>query len=149
MFWELRSEQGRRPLEVQGTTWRREPTWPWETLLDGLRQGVQFLGSYPGGHFTVDAVLVLVALATGVWVAVRVRPTYAVWLWASLLLPLVLPFDGRALLSVPRFLVVLFPVVWALARLAERWRAHDAVVAASAAGLGLLSLLFVNWYFIF
>lgn len=149
LFWELRYGQGLRPLEVQGTTWSREPAWPWQTLLDGLRQGVQFLGTYPGGYFTVDAVLMLVALAAGVWVAVRVRPTYAVWLWASLLLPLVLPFDGRALLSVPRFLVVLFPVVWALARLAERWRAHDAVVAASAAGLGLLSVLFVNWYFIF
>lgn len=48
-----------------------------------------------------------------------------------------------------RFLAVLFPVVWALARFAERWRAHDAVVAVSAAGLGLLSLLFVNWYFVF
>ena len=149
LFWELRFGQGLRPLEVQGTTWDREPAWPWETLLDGLRQGVQFLGTYPGGYFTVDALLVLVALAAGVWVAVRVRPTYAVWLWASLLLPLVLPFDGRALLSVPRFLVVLFPVVWALARFAERWRAHDVVVASSAAGLGLLSVLFVNWYFVF
>lgn len=149
LFWELRYSQGLRPLEVQGTTWRREPAWPWETLLDGLRQGVQYLGTYPGGYFTVDAVLVLVGLACGVWVAVRVRPTYAVWLWASLLLPLVLPFDGRALLSVPRFLVVLFPVVWALSRFAERWRAHDVVVASSAAGLGLLSVLFVNWYFVF
>jgi hypothetical protein len=67
----------------------------------------------------------------------------------SLLLPLTLAFDGRPLLSLPRFVVVVFPLFWALARLAERWRVHDAVVATSAAGLGLLSVLFVNWYYIF
>jgi hypothetical protein len=78
-----------------------------------------------------------------------VRATYAVWCWASLLLPLTVAFDGRPFLSMPRFVVVVFPLFWALAALSARWRVHDAVVAASACGLGLLSLLYVNWYFVF
>ena len=62
---------------------------------------------------------------------------------------MLLVFGGRPLMSMPRFCVVLFPLFWALARLCERWRATDAVVAASACGLGMLSLLFVAWQPIF
>lgn len=149
LYWERLSGEALRPLEVQGATWSRERAWPWETLAAGAREGVAYFGGYPGGYHTVDLVLVLLALAAGVWVALRVRATYAVWVWASLLFPLTLAFGGRPFLSMPRFVVVVFPLFWALAALSARWRVHDAVVAASAAGLGLLSVLFVNWYFIF
>jgi hypothetical protein len=133
---------------VQGSTWDRAPTWPWETLLSGARAGTDFFGQYPGGYHTLDLVVVVVALAAAVWVTLRCRATWAVWCWASLLLPLSLPFDGRPFLSLPRFVVVVFPLFWALAAAADRWRAHDAVLAASACGLGLLSVLYVNWYFV-
>jgi hypothetical protein len=58
-------------------------------------------------------------------------------------------FPGRPLLSIPRFLVLVFPLFWALAILAERGRVHDAVVVISAVGLGVFGLLFVNWYYVF
>ena len=148
LFW-ARVGDWQRPLEVQGSTWNRERSWPWETLQAGVREGTRYLGQYSGGYHSVDLVLVLAALAAATWVALRVRATYAVWCWASLLLPLSLAFDGRPFLSMPRFVVVVFPLFWALAALAERWRVHDAVVAASACGLGLLSVLYVNWYYVF
>ena len=148
LFWAAR-DSWRRPLDVQGATWSRERTWPWETLLDGAREGTRWFGAYPGGYHSVDLVVVACALAAAVWVTLRMRATWSVWCWVSLLLPLTLPFDGRPFLSVPRFVVVVFPLCWALAALAERYRAHDAVVAASACGLGLLSVLYVNWYFVF
>jgi hypothetical protein len=53
---------------------------------------------------------------------------------------------GRPLASMPRYLLVIFPLYWALARLAERWKAHDLVVAVSAVGLGILSILYCTWY---
>jgi hypothetical protein len=85
-----------------------------------------------------------------VWAAVRYRPSYGVYLWASLLIPLCYVFEPRPLMSMPRFVLPLFPAFWAIAELAERWHVPRAVVAAAAAvGLGLLSLLFVNWYYIF
>ncbi len=149
LAWWARVDTWRRPLDVQGSTWDREPSWPWETLLSGARVGTRFLGEYPGGYHTLDLVVVAVALAAAGWVTLRCRATYAVWCWASLLLPLALPFDGRPFLSLPRFVVVVFPLFWALTAAADRWRAHDAVVAASACGLGLLSVLYVNWYFVF
>ena len=149
LHWQRTAGDALRPLELQRAQWSREGAWPWETLAAGAREGVRYLGSYPGGYHTVDLVVVLGALLAAGWVALRMRATYAVWVAASLLLPLTMAFDGRPLLSMPRFVVVVFPLFWALARLAERWRAHDVVVATSAAGLGLLSVLFVNWYYIF
>ena len=148
LAWWARVDTWRRPLDVQGSTWDREPAWPWETLLAGARVGTGFLGDYPGGYHTLDLVVVTLALAAAGWVTLRCRATYAVWCWASLLPPLTLPFDGRPFLSLPRFVVVVFPLFWALTAFADRWRAHDAVVAASACGLGLLSVLYVNWYFV-
>ena len=148
LHWE-RVDSWRRPFDVQGSTWRRERSWPWETLLAGLDEGTRWFGAYPGGYHTVDLVVVAVALVAAVWVTLQLRLTWAVWCWVSLLLPLALAFDGRPFLSMPRFVVVVFPLFWALAALADRWRAHDAVVAASACGLGLLSVLHVQWYFVF
>ena len=149
VYWQRFAGDWRLPLEVQGSTWLRERTFPLETISAGVREGTRYFGVFPGGYHTVDLLLVLVAIVAGWWMVVRLRPTWTAYFWASLLFPMTLTFGGRPFLSMPRFLLVMFPLFWALAALAERYRAHDAVVAVSAAGLGLLSLLFVNWYFIF
>ena len=56
---------------------------------------------------------------------------------------------SRPLMSVPRFLLPVFPLFWALARFGERWRAHDLVATsdeflgaswAAAAGGGTASV---------
>ena len=149
LYWESFADDWRRPLDVQGATWSREKSWPWDTLVAGVREGTRYLGTYSGGYHSVDLVLVLVALVAGVWIAVRLRPTYSLYYWAALLFPMTLAFGGRPFLSMPRFLLVMFPLFWALARLSERFKLHDAIVAVSACGLGLLSVLYVNWYFVF
>lgn len=105
--------------------------------------------TYPGSYFVIDALVVVIVLAAGVWVARRTRPTYGVYLWASVLLPLCLTWPGRPLLSLPRIYLVVFPVFWAMSRLAERWRMHDAVVAVSAGFMALLAAAFVGRYPLF
>jgi hypothetical protein len=53
-------------------------------------------------------------------------------------------------MSMPRFVLPLFPAFWVIAELLARWRIPRwAVAAAGAVGLGLLVPLFVNWYYIF
>ena len=149
LYWERAFGNWRQPLDVQGSNWARDKSWPWETIANGWREGTAYFGSYPGGYHTVDLLMVLLGLAAGVWILLRTRLTYGLYYWAALIFPMTLVWGGRPFLSMPRFLLVMFPLFWALARLSERWKAHDAVVAASACGLGLLSVLFVNWYFIF
>lgn len=148
LWWHQQVGDALRPFHSQGG-FGRSRSWPWQTVYDGLHVAVQFIGVYAGGYHTSDAVVVLVAFAAAVWVTVRTRPLYGAYTLASLVFPLLLPFGGRPFMSMPRFVLVVFPLLWALAAFAQRFRAEAAVVAASAAGLGVFGLLFVNWYFIF
>ncbi len=149
-YWEL-SGKGDflRPLDLQRSGFSKESSTPWETVVDGTRIAFQFPGQSPGGYFALDWIVLVVLAAAGVWVAWRLRPTWSVYLWVSLLFPLFLQFPGRPLLSLPRIYLVVFPMVWALSRLAERFRAHDAVLGVSAALMGLCAALFVSSYPLF
>ena len=148
-YWQRLAGDFRRPASLQQTGWGKELTPPYETLLDGARVAEQYVGDYPGGYFGIDLLVVVLVLVCSLWVALRVRPTYGAYLAVSLLVPLALVFGGRPLLSLPRIYLVLFPVTWALARFAERFRAQDAVLAVSAGLMALLAALFVSSYPIF
>jgi hypothetical protein len=53
-------------------------------------------------------------------------------------------------MSMPRFVLTLFPAFWGLALGLERLHVpRAAALAVAAAGLGILSVLTVNWYYIF
>jgi len=129
--------------------WQRTLTWPWAALAAGVREGLRFPGAYSGGYASLDLVVVAAVLVAAVWVVRRTAATYAVYVVSALVLPLLLTFDGRPFMSVPRFVLPLFPLWWGLARAAERYGVHDAVVAVFAAGLGALTVLYVNWYYVF
>lgn len=148
LYWRARGEWD-RPLSLQQSNWGKKASWPWTTLWAGVKDGASGLGRFAGGYATLDVLLTLVVLSAGVWVAFRVRPTYAVYFWVSVAFPMLYALPGRPLTSLPRYLLVVFPLYWALARLAERWKAHDLVVATSAAGLGMLSMLYCTWYWIY
>jgi hypothetical protein len=94
-------------------------------------------------------VLVGVMLAAAVWVVRRCPAPYSTYVVLTLILSLSFVFEGRPFMSLPRFALPLFPLFWALAAFARRYDAHSVVVAASAAGLGIMTVLFVNWYFVF
>jgi hypothetical protein len=142
-YWEVRRGDALFPLRVQRTSWGHEPWWPWRTLAEGVRQA-RFLGEYPNGHFQLDVLLVGFALGLAVWVLWRTPLSYSVWTVASMLVPLSTPIPNRVLLSDPRYFLVLFPLTWALVHLAERLRAHVAVVAVSSGLLTLLTVLHVT-----
>ena len=148
LWWRQQTGDALRPFTSQGG-FGRERAWPWDTVASGVHLALQYVGQYAGGYHTSDALLVLVSFALAVWVAIRTRPMYGVYTWASLIFPLLLPFAGRPFMSMPRFALAVFPLFWALAAFATRFRAEQAVVAVSACGLGVFGLLFVNWYFIF
>jgi hypothetical protein len=148
-YWQWFAGDWLRPITNQGL-WQRVSSLPWNTLGQATRDTYQYAGAYPGGYHELDWVIVVPALAVAGYALARFRPAYGFYTWASILVPLCFSFLGRPLMSVPRFLVVLFPIFWGLALLAERKRIpHHLIVAVSAAGLGLLTVLFVNWYYIF
>lgn len=147
-FWERANGDWLTPLNDQNG-WLREFSWPWQSLRGGTKVAFDFIGVYSGGYHQLDWLFVILGLAVIAWAAVRLRPTYALYAIACFVIPLFFVFGGRPFMSFPRFLLLVFPVYWGLARFGERFRAHEAVVAASAAGLGMMTLLFVNWYWVF
>jgi hypothetical protein len=74
---------------------------------------------------------------------------YAVFAWGSVVFPLFAMYDGRPFISIARYAVPVFPIFWATAALADRWKAREAIVAISAGLLTLLSVLAVASYPIF
>ncbi len=147
-YWYQRGEWD-RPLGLQATFWRKVQAMPWETLQAGWQQGTAGLAVFDRSYRTLDLFLVLLMLALGAAVTFRIRPTYAVYFWVSVLFPLTLMDPDRPLQSVPRYYLVVFPIMWSLALLCERFRVKDLVVPVLATGLGVMSLLFVTWNQIF
>jgi len=144
LFWQVRYHDWSRPITLQKTWWQRVFVPPWQSLWHGLDLAARSGPLGGQGWSTFDFVFVAVGLVLGIWVAVRARPVYAVYTWGSILLFLSTSWPQRPLMSDPRFLVVIFPLVWPLARLGRRSGVHEAVVGISAASLAIVGWLFLT-----
>lgn len=144
LYWALAKGDVWAPVDAQ-QNWQRVFTPPTTTLWHALEDGWRF-----GSYWLIDLLVVgviTVALLAGVRL---LRATYLTYGLLSLLLPLSEPFPPRPLLSMPRFLAVVFPAFWVLAAASSRRRLPDPLVlAAFAGGFVLLGLLNMNYYFIF
>jgi hypothetical protein len=155
-----------RFLDVQDA-WSRERSVPlagaWDGLVaafDGARQLAS--GSRTPVYFEIAAgdpfriaAINLMLFATLVFAGVacvgvlrRLPRAYGVWMAASLVLPLSFPVTPQPLMSLPRFVAVLFPVFMWLALVCEERRTTDLVVAGSAIGLGLFTAQYASWHWI-
>ncbi len=143
-WWKAAHHDAWAPLRAQGT-WGRELTSPLTSLGRAIRYANEF-----GSYWMVDLLVVGVVLIAVVAGIRMLHLSYLVYAVASLLLPLANPFPSRPLMSMPRFVIVIFPAFWVIARAVGRRRIPEALVtAAFAAGYGVLALLFINWLQIF
>jgi hypothetical protein len=149
LYWQLRFGDWYRPIGVEKTYWGRVFSPPWRTLWEGMTMAWRYGPDGATGWLTLDFVLVAAGLVLGVFVAIRTRPVYAVYTWASLLFFLATAWPGRPLMSDPRFLVPIFPLVWPLARIGRRPGWHEVVVAVSAASMAIVGWLFVSTTLVF
>ena len=148
-YWQVAHGDFWAPLTKQGN-WQRVVSFPWTSLKQATRDAFGYLGAYPQGYHQLDWLIVVPMLLVAAYAFVRFRPAYGFYTWGSLLVALSFVFEGRPLMSAPRLLLPLFPIFWGLALLSERKRLpHALIVGVSAAGLGLLTLLFVDWFYIF
>jgi hypothetical protein len=155
-----------RFLDVQ-EAWSRELAVPfagaWDGLVaaaDGVRQLASgsrtpvYFDAAAGDPYRIAAINVMLfatlvfAVVACVGVLRRLPRPYGVWVAASLVLPLSFPVTPQPLMSLPRFVSVLFPVFMWLAIVCEERRATDLVVAASAVGLGLFTAQYASWHWI-
>jgi hypothetical protein len=155
-----------RFLDVQ-EAWSRELTVPlagaWDGLVaavDGVRQLASgsrspvYFDAAAGDPFRIAAINVMLfatlvfAVVACVGVLRRLPRPYGVWVAASLVLPLTFPVTPQPLMSLPRFVSVLFPIFMWLAVVSDERRTSDLVVCISALGLGLFTAQYATWHWI-
>jgi hypothetical protein len=147
-YWLARTGDALRPFHAQAS-WMRSLQFPLLTIGDAVSLGVRGIGDPHGIYWTGDVVvaaLLLLPLAFG-WRDLRLG--YLAYVGLSLLIPLAYPLPARPFLSMPRFVVVLFPLFWPIARRLERRSTFVAVSCVFLVGFSVLSLAFMNWGFVF
>jgi len=166
VFLGLAEGDALRFLDVQDA-WSRELAVPlagaWDGLtaaVDGARQlasgqrEVVYFQEAAGDPYRIAAINLMLfgslvfAVAACAGVLRRLPLPYGAWVAASLVLPLSLPVTPQPLMSLPRFLAVLFPIFMWLALWSEERRATARVAAVSALGLGLFTAQFASWHWI-
>jgi hypothetical protein len=148
--------------------WHRHLTAPWVTVVRGVRAGSSGLTTvvHQGvasptlsgrGHLVIPIALpnalALIALIGAAAVlaasARRLKLPYLVYGAAALVAPLFYPTERQPLYSMPRFVLVVFPVFIGIALLTRRVTAtRFALLAGSAALLVVLTTMFVRFQFV-
>ncbi len=148
LWWWSRGQSPLLPLRAQAS-WQRQLTFPPATLGEGLRAAWDAVAARSGPFLVVDAALLVVALAGAVFLVRRWAPSYAAFVWVSLLIPLSYAAPWRPLLSIPRFTSVLFPVAWTAEDALERDAAFWIVVTLFLLCQMALAVEFMDWGWIF
>jgi Mannosyltransferase (PIG-V) len=130
-----------------GVWWALEAVWE---LLPGLGMpdGAVVAGVHPE-HAAIRNLANLAFLVLAGWLLVRVArrlpPGDFAYAVSSLALPLSVPASGNPLMSLPRFMLVVYPLWVALALWAVERGAVRRVLIALSALLGVATALFVGW----
>jgi hypothetical protein len=126
-------------LDAQEGIWRRSasPLGPLGGLLDGLTGGAVLELAF------VAAVALLSVLA---WR--RFGAPYGLYGLGCLALPLAVPAEGRPLLSITRFGLVVFPALMALAQLGSRRWVHALILTGLATWLGVSVVKWALWQWV-
>jgi hypothetical protein len=155
------------PFHVQ-QVWGRHFAGPYLGAWDGIKagfDGLRQLASLQRHHvyFAIAAgdpfviaghnlllLAFLAAAAAAIVGVLRVLPlAYGAYVIAALALPLSYPVRAQPLMSLPRFLVVLFPLaMWLAAWLAVRPRAQRPALVVSAALMALFAAQFATWHWV-
>ena len=155
------------PFHAQDV-WGRHFAGPYGGVWDGVKaafQGARQLLSFQrrhvyfpaaGGSPFIDAghnlmllVFLLAAIPAIVGVLRMLPLAYGVYVIAALALPLSYPVRPQPLMSLPRFLVVLFPLsIWLAAWLAAHPRVRTPALVLSALLMALFAAQFATWHWV-
>jgi hypothetical protein len=155
------------PFHAQDV-WGRHFAGPYGGIWDGVKaafEGARQLLSFQrrhvyfplaGGSPFIDAghnlmlLAFLLAAATAIVGVLRMLPlAYGAYVIAALALPLSYPVASQPLMSLPRFLVVLFPLsIWLGAWLAAHPRTRMPALAFSAVLMAAFAAQFATWHWV-
>ncbi len=123
-------------------------------LLSGQRHHIYFATGHDSpfveaGHNLILLVFLAAAVPAVIGVLRRLPLAYGAYVIAALALPLSDPASSQPLMSLPRFLVVLFPLfIWLGAWLAERPRAQRPALVLSGVLMAFFLAQFATWHWV-
>ncbi len=123
-------------------------------LLSGAREPVYFTawGGDPflGARHNIELFAWLgLALVATAGVLRRLPAAYGAYVVAALALPLSYPVAPQPLMSLPRFIAVLFPLaIWLAVWMTGRAARERIVLAAFAVGLAIYTAIFATWHWV-
>lgn len=133
-------------MEIQRTHWYHETVYPWESVWEWIR-GIATNSASPSRAMTSEAPLAAFLFAGALLAASArwLRPSYQVYAWGSLLFLLSASFQ----ISLPRYILTLFPLFLILARFGRQPAVHQGLLAASAVVMSGLFVLYAagRWAF--
>jgi hypothetical protein len=116
------------------------------TVYFAIAAGSPFVNA---GHNLMLLAFLIAAIPAVVGVVRTLPLAYGAYVIAALALPLSYPVTAQPLMSLPRFLVVLFPLgIWLAAWLSEHPRAQRPALALSAALMALFVAQFATWHWV-
>jgi len=123
-------------------------------LLSGAREPVYFTAwggdPFVGARHNIELFvwLVLAVVATG-GVLRRLPAAYGAYVVAALALPLSYPVAPQPLMSLPRFVAVLFPLaIWLAVWMTGRAARERIVLSAFAVALAIYTAIFATWHWV-
>jgi Mannosyltransferase (PIG-V) len=167
LYLALAGGDGLRAVHAEGQ-WGRHFVGPFvgawngfHAAFEGARQLLSFQSQHRyfalvGGSPTIAAehdllnfAFLLAAVPAVVGVLRRLPLAYGAYVLVALALPLSFPVPPEPLMSVPRFLVVLFPLaMWLAAWLAAHPRARPPALVLSALSMALFTAEFATWHWV-
>jgi Mannosyltransferase (PIG-V) len=131
------------PFTVQHQAWSRHFVGPVVGLWDGAR------AAFNSAPELLSALFLVAAIPATVGVLRRLPLAYGLYVIASVLVVISYPGEKEPLESLPRYLLVLFPLgIWLAAWLEEHPPLRRPVIVLSALAMAALVTRFATWHFI-
>ncbi len=125
--------------------WGRHFAPPWVSIVNTVHAlATNPLASSESVNHMIELAFTLAFLALMVVAFRTLRPSYSWYFAASLLVPM----STASLMSMPRFVLVIFPAFMLLAVWGRNPLVNSAIVALSLPLLGLFTVLFADWYWL-
>jgi hypothetical protein len=125
--------------------WKRSFTYPWEAFaitLQNIRRDSHF------GNNLLDLIFTITCLGLILTGVSKIRVPYQIYAVIGLLIPLWAATPWAGLLSMPRSVLVLFPIFITLAIFVRNQETKTAILAFFAGLLAFFSVLFAQAYWI-
>jgi Gpi18-like mannosyltransferase len=125
--------------------WQTTTRMPWESVITFFHR---LSRHYPGSREMSNAGILLIFAVLAVFVLFKLRPTYSLYAWSTIIVLLMRYHDGTQFESVFRYVVALFPCFIMAAFILRKWWLVLPVAAFTLYWQLILLDRFVHWIWV-